>query len=113
MAKASEAVAHKELVDGSQTALHLHAGGSGGLIDKSGVETTDANGEATVTFNTNYSNTNYVIQLTAAETSDSITAAMKTGTKTVSGFTICTFEDKGQSIGNVSVFWSTGPYSNP
>ena len=113
LTKQNESVAAKELVDGGETALHSHAGGGGGLVNKANIVTTDGNGEGVVTFGTPYANTNYFIQLTAAEDSDAILAVVKTGTKTVDGFTVRTFEDKGQAIGNVTVYWATGPYSNP
>ena len=102
------------LTGGGITALHSHpGGGGGGLVDKAGVVTTDGSGEAVVTFNTDYGDLNYFIQLTGAEDSDAINPTMKTGSKTVSGFTIHAFEDKGLSEPNVDVYWSTGPYSNP
>jgi len=111
LTKQSEEVAHNDLVNGSQTDLHSHTGGSGGLIDKSGVETTDGNGEAIVTFNTNYPNTNYAILLGGIH-NDGLLIYVKSGTKTISGFTLISENDKGQKV-SVTVFWATCPYSNP
>jgi len=87
--------------------------GSGGLVDKGGVATTDGNGEATVSFNTAYGDTNYFIQLTSAESSDAIICVVKSGSKTVNGFTINSKDDRGGDKPNVAVYWCTGPYSNP
>ncbi len=39
MVKQNESVADKQLVDGSETALHSHAGGGGGPTIKSGEDT--------------------------------------------------------------------------
>jgi len=113
MVKQSEAVAHPELVGGAQTSLHSHAGGGGGLVNKSGIVTSDANAEAIVTFNTNYGDLNYFIQLTAGESEDAVICNMKSGTKAVSGFTIITLDDGGKTEKDVDVYWCTGPYSNP
>jgi len=113
MTKQSEQVAHNELVGAGQTSLHSHAGGGGGLVDKGGIVTTDGAGEASVSFNTSYSDTNYFIILTAAENSDAYMPLVIAGTKAVDGFSINTREDKGGNEPNVDVYWCTGPYSNP
>ncbi len=114
MVKQNEVVAHNELVGGSQTSLHSHpGGGGGGLVDKAGLVTSDGSAEAIVTFNTPYSDLNYFIQLTAGESEDAVICNMKSGTKTVSGFTIKTLDDGGKVEANVDVYWATGPYSNP
>lgn len=114
MVKKGESVAHAELVGGAQTTQHSHpGGGGGGLVDKAGVVTTDSNAEAVVTFNTAYANTNYFILLTAVYPGDGCYGMVKPGTKTVSGFTIMSFDDGGREEANVEVYWATGPYSNP
>ena len=114
MVKQGEAVADAALVDGSQTSLHSHpGGGGGGLIDKSGIVNTGGGNEVAVTFNTPYSDTNYFIVLTAGQSNDAIIVNMKTGTKTVSGFTVITMDDGGKAENGVDVYWATGPYSNP
>lgn len=113
MTKQVEEVAHNELVGGSQTSLHSHAGGGGGLVDKGGLITTDGNGEGAVTFNTSYGDTSYFIQLTPIYPGDGCFCMMKNGTKTVSGFTIMSFDDAGRDEPNVEVYWCTGSYSNP
>ena len=114
MTKQSEQVAHDELVGGSETSLHSHAGGGGGgLVDKGGTVTTDGSGEASVSFNTSYSDTNYFILLTSGENSDAYMPLVIAGTKAVDGFSINTKEDKGGNEPNVDVYWATGPYSNP
>lgn len=103
-----------DLTDGGQTSLHSHAGGGGGgLVDKGGSVTTDGSGEATVSFNTNYSDTNYFIQLTAVRGPDTAVPMLKSGTKTISGFTIIVEDDRGGTEGSLEVLWCTGPYSNP
>jgi len=84
-----------------------------GLVDKAGVETTDGNGEAVVAFNTAYANTDYFIQLTAGSSADAITCMMKSGTKTVNGFTLMSFDDGGKKEVGVPVYWCTGRYDNP
>ena len=50
----SEAVAHKELVDGSETTKHSHPGGGSGPNVKSGTVVTSG-GSGSVTFNTAFS----------------------------------------------------------
>lgn len=114
MTKQNEGVAHSELADGSETSLHSHGGGGGSdLINKSGIVTTDANGEAVVSFNSNYGDLNYFIILTAGASTDTVICYMKTGTKAVSGFTLMSFDDGGKKEIDVPVYWVTGLYSNP
>ena len=114
MTKTQEPVAEKTLVDGSETTLHSHpGGGGGGLVNKSGEETTDGSGEAVVTFNTAYANTNYFILFGCLDPGDTPIAKVKSGTKTVNGFTIVTEDDGGKTEPNVTVMWACGPYSNP
>lgn len=114
MTKQSEEVAHQNLVNGSTTTLHTHAGGGGGgLVDKAGEVTTNGSAEAVISFNTNYGSTNYFILLTPINPGDTATCMVKSGTKTVSGFTIVTEDDGGKSEPSVTVMWATGLYSNP
>jgi hypothetical protein len=89
------------------------AGVGGGLVDKAGEVTTDGSGEAVVTFNTNYGDTDYFIQLTAIQNSDTSVCMVKQGTKTVSGFTVKVEDDGGKNEASVVVMWATGEYSNP
>jgi hypothetical protein len=102
MAIQSEQVAHNELVGGSQTSLHSHAGG-GSQVIKCGTATTDGNGNATVTFGTAFSDTSYSIVLTCAVGAD--TNITMYSNKATTGFGIKTENDQGQSEGNVSVDW--------
>ena len=113
MTKQAEQIAHNELVGGSQTSLHSHVGGGGGLVDKGGLIITDSSGEYTVSFNTNYGSLNYFIQLTSAVSTDAIICNVKSQTKSISGFTIITMDDGGKAEPNVDVYWCTGSYSNP
>ena len=114
MTKQSAGVAHPQLVDGSTTSLHSHAGGGGGgLVDKGGMVTTDGSGLADVSFNTNYISTDYFILLTSGVNSDAITCLVVSGSKAVNGFSVNTKEDKGLDEPSVDVYWATGAYSNP
>ena len=109
MTKQSVGVAHPQLVDGTTTTLHTHAGGGGGLVDKSGMVTTSS-GAGSVTFNTPYADTNYAIMLTPEKATDSIIANWVN--KTVNGFDVTTETDRGGAASAI-VFWMTAPYSNP
>lgn len=60
MAKQGEAVAHPDLVNGSQTALHIHAGGGNGVNVKSGIKVATA-GSNSVVFNTAFASTPQVV----------------------------------------------------
>ncbi|GAH65121.1 unnamed protein product [marine sediment metagenome] len=82
-------------------------------MHKAGVETTDGNGEAVVTFNTSHPNTDYFIQLTAGASPDAVICFVKSGTKTVDGFTLVSFDDGGKKETSVPVYWCMGPYDNP
>ena len=114
MVKQNETVGHAELVGGGETTRHSHpGGGGGGLVNKAGIVTTDENAEAMVTFNTAYANIDYFIQLTSGFSSDAVICFMKTGTKTVDGFTLISLDDGGKKETGVPVYWCTGPYSNP
>jgi hypothetical protein len=111
MALQSEPVAHPNLVGGSDTTLHSHAGGGSGPTIKAGTITTDGGGAATVSFNTAFPDTNYAILLTPQNPSDAVMASYNS--KAVGGFGVETHEDKGQSKGSVVVDWIATPYSNP
>jgi len=112
--KQSEEVAHSELVAGSITSLHSHSGGGGGgLVDKGGEVITNGNGEASISFNTSYGSTNYFILLTPIDPGDGTLCMVKSGTKTVNGFTVETIDDSGKAETGVTVMWATGLYSNP
>ena len=105
---------HPELVGGGVTSLHSHpGGGGGGLVDKGGTVTTNAQGTASVAFNTSYGDINYFISLTAIDPGDATITMVQSGTKAVDGFDINTLDDGGKAEPNVEVLWSTGPYSNP
>jgi hypothetical protein len=106
----SEQIAHSELVGGGQTSLHSHAGG-GSINYKAGSITTNGSGVATVTFNTASPSTNYAISLTPLDPGDAVFATYDS--KATTGFGIQTFEDKGQSIGSVTVDWVAIEYSDP
>ena len=60
MATQSEQVAHADLVNGSQTTLHSHAGGGGADV-KSGTIAASGSGTNSVTFNTNFSSVPQVV----------------------------------------------------
>ena len=114
MTKQSEQVAHNELVGANQTSLHAHpGGGGGGLVDKGGTVTTGAQGTASVSFNTNYSDTNYFIGFSVIDPGDATFTMVQSGSKAVDGFDIKTWDDGGKAEPNVTVLWFTGPYSNP
>jgi len=102
MAIQSEQVAHNELVGGSETTLHSHAGG-GSQIIKAGSVTTGGGGSASVTFGTAFSDTSYYISLTPQDPGDAVMAEYTS--KATTGFTVNTYEDKGQSKGSVTVDW--------
>lgn len=110
MAIQSEQVAHSELVGGSTTTLHSHSGG--GSVDyKAGSTTTNSSGVATVTFTTAFGSTNYAISLTPQDPSDAVFATYNS--KATTGFGIQTYEDKGQTVGSVTVDWLAIGYNNP
>lgn len=114
MTKQSEQVAHNELVGGSQTILHTHpGGGGGGLVDKGGTVTTNAQGIASIVFNTSYGDTNYFIGFGVIDPGDAAFIMVQDGTKTVDGFDIKSWDDGGKTEPNVTVLWFTGSYSNP
>ena len=102
MAIQSEQVAHKDLVGSGETTLHSHAGG-GSQIIKAGATTTGGGGSATVTFGTAFADTSYYISLTPRDPSDAVMATY--ANKATTGFTVYTYEDKGQSTGSVTVDW--------
>ncbi len=112
MVKQSESVGHAQLVGGAETTLHSHPSG-GGLIDKGGMVNTGPTSEIAVVFNTPYSDTNYFILLTPVYPGDGCYGMVKPGTKTVSGFTIMSWDDGGKDEPDVDMYWVTGPYSNP
>jgi len=60
MALQSEQVAHVNLVNGSETTLHSHAGGGNGVNVKSGTYVASI-GSNSVTFNTAFSSTPQVV----------------------------------------------------
>lgn len=114
MTKQNEVVAHNELVNEGQTTLHTHpGGGGGGLVDKGGTVTTNAQGTASISFNTSYGDTNYFIHLTTIDPGDASFAMIQSGSKAIDGFDIKSWDDGGKTEPNVEVLWSTGPYSNP
>lgn len=107
----SEQIAHKDLVGGSETTLHSHAGGGSGPVIKAGTVTTNVDGVAIVTFNTAFPNTNYAILLTPLNPADGIMAMYDS--KSVGGFGVETREDKGATKADITVDWIAIPYSNP
>lgn len=99
-----------ELTGGGDTSLHSHT--AGGLVMKSGTITTNALGNASVTFNTSFPDANYAILLTPA--SIDIDAVMAIyGTKTTVGFIVKTQDDGGKSEANIDVDWLAIEYNNP
>ena len=102
MALTSEQVAHSELVGGSQTSLHSHAGG-GSQVIKAGSVTTGGGGTAGVTFGSAFADTSYYISLTPQDPSDAVMATYES--KATTGFTVTTYEDKGQTAESVTVDW--------
>lgn len=83
----------------------------GGLAMKAGQETTDGSGDATVSFNSNFSDTNYAIQLTAQDTGDTMICMWNN--KAVGGFDIHTENDQGNDEANVVVDWFCIEFNNP
>jgi len=86
------------------------AAGSGPTV-KSGEATTDGNGDATVTFNTAFPDTNYAITITALYPTDVATCMFQN--KVAGGFDIKTMNDQGNDEPTVTVTWIATPYSNP
>ncbi len=114
MVKQEETAGHSELVAGGTTSLHSHpGGGGGGLVDKSGVVTTNAQGVATITFNTPYGSTDYFFGFGVLDPGDATFVMIQPGTKAVDGFDIKTWDDGGKTESSVEVTWFTGLYSNP
>jgi len=102
------------LTDGGVTTLHSHpGGGGGGLVDKAGTVTTNAQGVASVVFNTAYGDTNYFIGFGVLDPGDATLVMVQNGTKAVGGFDVKTWDDGGKTEPNVTIFWFTGPYNNP
>jgi hypothetical protein len=106
----AEQVAHSDLVNGSGTTLHSHAGG-GSVAYKSGTVTTDGGGVATITFNTPFADTNYAIALGAMDSGD--TETVMWDNKAVDGFTVKSENDRGQDSTSVTFNWIAIGYSNP
>ena len=102
MAITSEQIAHNELVGGGQTSLHSHAGGGSEVI-KAGSVTTGGGGSGTVTFGSAFADTSYYISLTPQDAGDANFATYSS--KATTGFTVNTYEDKGQSAGSITVDW--------
>lgn len=78
---------------------------------KSGYVTTDGSGDATVTFGTAFSDTNYAIVVSAQYTDDNATAMWHS--KAVGGFSVKTMNDQGNNEPSVLVNWVATPFSNP
>jgi len=73
---------------------------------------TDGNGDAVVTFNTDFPDTNYAIVLAADQpATDTITAQWSS--KAVGGFSIKTTDDGGKDEPNIDVGWVAIGYNNP
>ena len=87
------------------------AGNGSGTTVKSGTATTDGSGDATVTFSTAFPDTNYSIMLTALDPGDTCTCMYSS--KTASGFSIRTEDDRGSDEGNVTVDWIAIAHYDP
>lgn len=111
MALQSEQVGHSSLVGGGEITLHSHAGSGGGVPVKAGTIVTDGSGITSVVFNSNFSDVNYAIILTAQDPGDA-TICMYFN-KAVIGFDVMTLDDGGRVESGVTVDWLAIPYSNP
>lgn len=72
MAKQGETVAHSDLVSGSQTALHSHAGGGNGVNVKSGSVQIPSKTWTLISFSTTFASTPHVAGAVSKNTSWSI-----------------------------------------
>lgn len=78
---------------------------------KCGVIQADGSGIADVSFTTNMSTSNYIIQLTCQNYTDECFATYST--VTTSGFRIYVYDDGGKAEANVYVSWLVIPFHNP
>lgn len=73
---------------------------------KSGIVTTDGNGEFNLVFNTPFEQDNYSVGLTCERNDTQPLVIVHYSNKTVNGFTIVTQGvPNGHSVGNVEVSW--------
>ena len=112
MALQSEPVAHNDLVAGSDTTLHSHAGGGGGADVKAGNETAIAeNTTRAVSFTTAFSATpNVVVNFSDTSSEISVCAAHTVST---TGFTIAVAKSGGGGSANRDVSWIATDAGNP
>jgi len=101
-----EEVAHKELVDGSETVLHSHPGGGGGGPTESGIVITDAEGMAVINFVGAYA-TKPAVSLTVEYLSDAVMVRIYEWINVFGfvAFTVRTEDDGGKVEGGVTVHW--------
>lgn len=104
MTVVGEPVAHSALVDGSETALHGHAGGGGGANVKSGLESAiTENTTRTVTFGTAFAAAPDVVVAFADASSELSVCAAHTASTT--GFTIAVGKIGGGGSTTRDVAW--------
>ena len=105
-----EAVAHKSLVDGSETILHSHAGGGGANV-KSG----QASG-GSESFNTVFSSVPNIV-ITPLTTDNTMIYSAHILTKSISGFTYKVFSQDGRYTtdvtSSINVEWIATDTGNP
>ena len=98
-----EPVAHADLVNGTQTALHSHVGGGGGPDIKAGTASFNTDTWTAISFNTAFAT---VPKVTVTANQDSIARWDFTPiirNVTVNGFD-CRYDDRGQA-GTVIISW--------
>ena len=108
----SHSHAHSDLTGIGENDHHVPPGGGGNSPTiKSGTITTDGSGVGTVTFNTEFPDTNYAIILTCQDPGD--TGVAMYYNKAVGGFNVKTEDDRGSNERDVTVDWVATPYNNP
>lgn len=112
MAIASEPVAHNELVAGTDTTKHSHAGGGGGPDVKAGNETGIVEGATrAVSFTTAFSATpNVVVGFSDNSTQISVCSAHTVST---TGFTIMVVKSGGGGNASRDVSWIATDAGDP
>lgn len=107
-----EPVAHADLVNGSETTLHSHAGGGGGADVKSGFESAiSENSARTVTFNTAFSGTPNVVVGFADDTTQ--ISVVHAHTVSTTGFTVQVVKSGGGGSVTRDIYWMATDAGNP
>ena len=110
MTTQSEKVAHADLVDGTQTALHSHSGGGGGADVKSGTVAGIEGTWVTVTFNTAFAGTPHVVACFETGTLNNLVEPLQMRNITTTNFDV-TYDHKN-GIG-YTIHWIATDAGNP